>query len=162
MKLKPCPFCGSKDIGLNDAVDMPNSHYWAEVVCGNCCRRTSSYKTATEAITAWNKQNKVEVLSVEIIKQKIEKELLSKSWDTDKGDIVMPRSQAEEIGEKVAAAIHKELIKGEEDTIMGDWADDAMDGACCQVCGQYLGEDCGYPRTCEGCKDDTDHAITGE
>ena len=56
---------------------------------------------------------KVEVLSVEIIKQKIEKELLSKNWDTDKGDIVMPRSQAEEIGEKVAAAIHRALIKGE-------------------------------------------------
>ena len=54
MKLNPCPFCGSKDIGLNVALDAPNSHYWAEIVCSNCCIKTSSYKTAIEAITFWN------------------------------------------------------------------------------------------------------------
>ena len=34
---------------------------------------------------------------------------------------------------------------------MGDWADLALDGVLCQHCGTYLGDACGYPRSCPGC-----------
>ena len=38
---------------------------------------------------------------------------------------------------------------------MGDAADMILDGIVCQVCGQVIDEEeTGYPRTCEGCKDE--------
>ena len=100
MKLKPCPFCASKDIGLNDEVDTPNSHYWSEVVCGNCCIKTSSYKTDTEALTAWNKRTKVEVMGVEEIVQV----MINRNYG-------LPSTEEEERFRDIATAIHKELIK---------------------------------------------------
>jgi hypothetical protein len=39
---------------------------------------------------------------------------------------------------------------------MGDAADMLLDGTCCQVCGEFMGDDCGYPRTCDGCLRDSD------
>lgn len=36
---------------------------------------------------------------------------------------------------------------------MGQWADDALDGFVCQVCGQVIDEEeAGYARTCKGCQ----------
>ena len=35
---------------------------------------------------------------------------------------------------------------------MGEIADGILEGEFCESCGQYLGEACGYPRQCEGCK----------
>jgi len=35
--------------------------------------------------------------------------------------------------------------------MMGDAADDILDGLCCQVCGEYFDDAAGYPRTCAGC-----------
>lgn len=34
---------------------------------------------------------------------------------------------------------------------MGEIAEMMLDGTLCQVCGEFMGDDCGYPRTCDGC-----------
>lgn len=34
---------------------------------------------------------------------------------------------------------------------MGEVAEMILDGTLCQVCGEFMGDDCGYPRTCAGC-----------
>lgn len=36
---------------------------------------------------------------------------------------------------------------------MGEIADMMLCGILCQCCGQYIGEDIGYPVTCEECKE---------
>jgi hypothetical protein len=36
---------------------------------------------------------------------------------------------------------------------MGDIADDILDGIYCEMCGEYLGDACGYPRTCNACSE---------
>lgn len=36
---------------------------------------------------------------------------------------------------------------------MGDWTDLMLDGVVCEVCGTYLGDPVGYPRSCTGCED---------
>ncbi len=35
---------------------------------------------------------------------------------------------------------------------MGEYAEMMLDGTMCQVCGEYLGGDDGYPVTCESCR----------
>lgn len=35
---------------------------------------------------------------------------------------------------------------------MGEIADDMIDGTCCQECGEYIGEDVGFPRSCRACE----------
>lgn len=35
---------------------------------------------------------------------------------------------------------------------MGEIAEAMLDGTMCQVCGEYLGTDAGYPVTCAGCR----------
>lgn len=37
---------------------------------------------------------------------------------------------------------------------MGDIADMVLDGTLCQECGEYVGDDIGYPRSCAGCSGD--------
>lgn len=39
---------------------------------------------------------------------------------------------------------------------MGDIADGVINGDFCEVCGEYLGEGDGFPRTCMGCGGDAD------
>lgn len=34
---------------------------------------------------------------------------------------------------------------------MGDWANMAINGDCCECCGEYLGEGDGFPRKCSNC-----------
>lgn len=34
---------------------------------------------------------------------------------------------------------------------MGEIAESMLDGSCCEMCGEYLGEAIGYPQTCAGC-----------
>lgn len=41
---------------------------------------------------------------------------------------------------------------------MGQWADDALDGTCCEQCGQFLGEGEGYPRLCCSCSNEVEDA----
>jgi hypothetical protein len=35
---------------------------------------------------------------------------------------------------------------------MGEYAEMMLDGTLCQVCGEFMGGDTGFPRTCEGCR----------
>nr|DAX39360.1 MAG TPA: DNA directed RNA polymerase, 7 kDa subunit [Caudoviricetes sp.] len=35
---------------------------------------------------------------------------------------------------------------------MGEIAEMTLDGTLCQECGAYIGEPCGYPRSCEDCE----------
>lgn len=37
-------------------------------------------------------------------------------------------------------------------TKKGEIADSMLDGSMCECCGEYMGEPCGYPRTCDDCK----------
>ena len=39
---------------------------------------------------------------------------------------------------------------------MGEIADMMIEGDMCQVCGEWLGEGDGFPRTCRGCAGDAD------
>jgi hypothetical protein len=39
---------------------------------------------------------------------------------------------------------------------MGSMADDIIDGVFCDICGEYIGEPVGYPRTCSGCQVEND------
>jgi hypothetical protein len=39
---------------------------------------------------------------------------------------------------------------------MGDIADAILDGDLCQVCGEYMEDGDGFPRTCAGCGGDDD------
>lgn len=34
---------------------------------------------------------------------------------------------------------------------MGEYAEMMLDGTCCTVCGEFMGEGSGYPETCAGC-----------
>lgn len=35
---------------------------------------------------------------------------------------------------------------------MGEIAEMMLDGTLCQTCGDFLGDDCGYPRMCPACE----------
>ena len=39
---------------------------------------------------------------------------------------------------------------------MGEMAEDILEGVFCQVCGCYIGEEVGYPRSCDDC-DETEN-----
>lgn len=39
---------------------------------------------------------------------------------------------------------------------MGDYAEMTLDGVFCESCGEYMGEDLGYPQRCADCH----HEIT--
>lgn len=45
---------------------------------------------------------------------------------------------------------------------MGEIADMMLDGTLCEGCGEYLGDDGGYPVRCAGCQRDLDQALTME
>ena len=45
----------------------------------------------------------------------------------------------------------KKTTKGKEQ-IMSDMSDDILEGVFCQECGAYIGDEVGYPRSCEDCK----------
>jgi hypothetical protein len=34
---------------------------------------------------------------------------------------------------------------------MGEISEMMLDGTLCSVCGVFVGDDCGYPRPCDGC-----------
>lgn len=44
---------------------------------------------------------------------------------------------------------------------MGDISDMILDGTLCQECGAYIGDACGYPRSCGGCEETTEEECEG-
>ena len=53
MELKPCPFCGSQDIGLWTSYGYEYLNY---VWCGGCGAKTESFPEEAQAIEAWNRR----------------------------------------------------------------------------------------------------------
>lgn len=54
-KLKPCPFCGSKDIQVKKVEGLTT---WRYIQCDHCGGRTDGWKDETLARKAWNKRSK--------------------------------------------------------------------------------------------------------
>ena len=55
-KLKPCPFCGSKDVDLWWS-DDPYADEGSEVTCSNCGLSANNYANDASAVEAWNKMH---------------------------------------------------------------------------------------------------------
>jgi Lar family restriction alleviation protein len=56
-KLKPCPFCGSDDIGIGKAT----TNFFEErffVVCDNCGASSKKSKDVWRCVEAWNRMAK--------------------------------------------------------------------------------------------------------
>jgi Lar family restriction alleviation protein len=57
-ELKPCPFCGSHNVG-EFKNHFPGEGEFYGVCCGNCDASTKSYpgfRTPEEAVAAWNRR----------------------------------------------------------------------------------------------------------
>ncbi len=54
-KLKPCPFCGSKDIQVQNVEGLDT---WRYIQCDHCGGRTDGWKGEILARKAWNKRSK--------------------------------------------------------------------------------------------------------
>ena len=52
VELKPCPFCGSKNIRLWGEKDKGTP--WVQ--CNNCLASTGTYEKREQAIGAWNRR----------------------------------------------------------------------------------------------------------
>lgn len=55
-KLKPCPFCGGKDIIVRPVqyAGIVKTHFYVQ--CRECFARTRDYATRPKAIEAWNRR----------------------------------------------------------------------------------------------------------
>lgn len=51
-ELKPCPFCGCKDIGI-ETIEKYENHY---LYCKHCNIEQPLYNSLEEAIDAWNRR----------------------------------------------------------------------------------------------------------
>ena len=63
-ELKPCPFCGSDEVGCwAHYGKFPNGKTPHNVLCDDCGSTTDMYPSAEEAIEAWNRRayNELEV-----------------------------------------------------------------------------------------------------
>ena len=68
-KLKRCPFCGSKDVGLFDSdPENPSIPYDFYVSCQDCSAGISCYESSKEAIKAWNTRPQAEARLIDIDK----------------------------------------------------------------------------------------------
>jgi Lar family restriction alleviation protein len=55
-ELKPCPFCGSKEVGVVETAygNYANIFYFAH--CSDCGARTKSFRDGDDAEEAWNRR----------------------------------------------------------------------------------------------------------
>ena len=55
-ELKPCPFCGSDDVALDEfAYRIGDGEWESKVICYECHANTGFY-TKQEAVEAWNRR----------------------------------------------------------------------------------------------------------
>lgn len=54
--LKPCPFCGSRDVDVFDAGGEPYARSQPYVHCNNCNADSEMCDSLDEAIAAWNRR----------------------------------------------------------------------------------------------------------
>lgn len=59
-ELKPCPFCGTDNIGVNSTfiskAIIVGSAFFPLIVCCECFAQTQPYRTEEEARKAWNRR----------------------------------------------------------------------------------------------------------
>lgn len=55
-QLKPCPFCGSKDIGTSYHLPMFGEDMLYFVVCNDCGAMSYHSRVEKRAIEAWNRR----------------------------------------------------------------------------------------------------------
>lgn len=54
-ELKPCPFCGGKEVGLVDHISpQGNKNY--TVICVSCGASVNTYDKPQQAIRKWNRR----------------------------------------------------------------------------------------------------------
>lgn len=56
MELKPCPFCGSKDVGVGKTAYGNYANIFFFAVCDKCGSRTKSFRNGDDAENAWNRR----------------------------------------------------------------------------------------------------------
>lgn len=56
MELKPCPFCGSRDVEMFDAGGDPYSFSMLYVHCNNCNADSKMCDSIDDAVAAWNRR----------------------------------------------------------------------------------------------------------
>ncbi len=55
--LKPCPFCGSKDIRVIDRINVSDGyHNFYHIKCKGCGASTDECKSMFDANVAWNRR----------------------------------------------------------------------------------------------------------
>ena len=54
-KLKPCPFCGARDVDVYQSQSKIFPNEWF-VSCHGCCADKGNHVSKKEAIEAWNKR----------------------------------------------------------------------------------------------------------
>lgn len=54
--LKPCPFCGSKNVGIYETAYGNYLNVFKYVLCQTCNCRTKAYRDEKDAIAAWNRR----------------------------------------------------------------------------------------------------------
>ena len=54
--LKPCPFCGSKDVGVYEDIYGNYANILKCVLCRTCNCRTSARRNENEVVEAWNRR----------------------------------------------------------------------------------------------------------
>lgn len=55
VKLKPCPFCGCRDVSVNKYIEH-EGELWV-VECDNCCVQGPDAWNRVDCINAWNKRS---------------------------------------------------------------------------------------------------------
>lgn len=88
-KLKPCPFCGSEAL----IVDDDKEHYGVFIACSKCCSSTEIFKTEDEALISWNSRpieneltGKIEKLERENHTLRLALKEIARGFDTDSWD----------------------------------------------------------------------------
>jgi hypothetical protein len=78
-------------------------------------------------------------------------ELRATAWTTKRRNVGI------EIGPTSARLFLKHLER-----VMGEIADQMLDGTLCEGCGVYMGDECGHPRLCNACDEHKDEPAQNE
>ena len=55
-ELKPCPFCGNRDVGISGVLPQFGEEMHYKVICFNCNAQTRVCAKRDNAIKAWNRR----------------------------------------------------------------------------------------------------------
>ena len=67
-KLKECPFCGNKNIGVEQIPPLPDTPIWWRAICLFCSAKSQMAGTHEKAIENWNERHKANTkYSIELL-----------------------------------------------------------------------------------------------